>query len=150
MKYEIVGEVLLKPIRDGWFELAEDVLIIKHDKYGSQRFDISKGFVTDMGSIPRIFRRWFPYIGNQYLSASYLLHDVLFATQSHCHDLTKKTVDNILWEMITTLPTGVAEWKVNCIWKAVDWFGWGPWEDFDHYDQIAIAEKQLTHTWTDK
>lgn len=150
MKFELVGEVVLKPFCTGVFELAEDVLIILRDKNGVQRFEINKGFKTDMGSIPRIFRRWFPYIGNQYLSACYLLHDALFATQGHLHELSKETVDELLFNMITNTPTNVKRWKVNCIWKAVDWFGWNAWNTFDIFDKEAIREKHLKHTWSEK
>lgn len=146
-QYAITGEVKLKPFKKGFFQLAEDIQVKRTTEAGVERFDVSAGFITDMGSVPRIFRRWFPYIGNQSLSACYILHDALYATQDHCHALSKQRVDEILWEMITFLPTGVAKWKIGLIWKAVDWFGWAPWDTFDQYDRIAIRNKELEHRW---
>ena len=145
--YKIIGEVLLKPYKEGVFELAEDFIVIRSSLSGVERFTVKAGLKTDMGSVPRILRRWFPYIGNQALSASYVLHDALYATQSHCHDLSKQTVDDILWEMITFLPSGVAKWKVGLIWSAVDWFGWPAWDSYTGDDWEAITQKQLNHRW---
>lgn len=147
-KYKIIGEILLIPAGKDKFEIAEDLIIkVKDSSAGTIKFTLKKGFITDMGSIPRIVRGWFPHIGNKYLAVCYLLHDYLFATQGHLHSFSKQFVDDLLYDMMINLPTNVSSWKVSCIWFAVDKFGWGAWNDFTTNDYKAIDNNLIQVEW---
>lgn len=150
-KFEILGEVLLKPYANELFELAEDVIVIAHSKkFGIIRFTLKAGFITDLGSVPKILQYWFPYTGNQYLAVSYALHDILHSTQSHLHSFSKDFVDELLYEMVLVLPTGVSDFKASCIYKAVTWFGTNAWDTFDGYDLEAIDKGLLKVDWSNR
>lgn len=152
-KFEILGKVLLKPFDTDLFELAEDVAIkCFSEKYGVLTIRIKAGFKTDLASIPL----WAQIVtglrsrGNPYWTAAMVCHDFAYASQSHLHSFSKDFVDDLLLEMILTLPTGVSDFKASCIYEAVHWLGDNAWKNFDEYD-VETAEKGLgSMGWSDK
>lgn len=150
-RFTMIGEVLVKPYDNELFELAEDVSVKAHSAtFGVLTIHLKKGFIFDFGSVPRLVRKWFPYIGNQYLALCYAIHDLLYSTQSYLHSFSKETVDDLLHEMILKLPTGIGEWKASCIYYAVDICGSKAWNEFDDFDKLAIKNNLLTTSWSKK
>lgn len=150
-KFEIHGDVLLRPFDVDIFEVANDVKVRAYlDKGGVIDFTIKAGYRSDLGSIPKTLQNWFPYMGNEELTACYLTHDILYSTQSHLHEFSKEFVDDLLCEMIKKLDTKVSSWKASCIWFAVDMFGSTPWNEFDENDYHAINNELLIVKWGDK
>lgn len=96
--------------------LATDYVIVD-DVLGILR--ISKGFVTDLGSIPKIFQNIISPEG-QPLRA-YLGHDYLYATQK----FTRYESDNCLLRMMEALDVGLIErWTIYLGVRAGGWNSW--------------------------
>lgn len=97
--------------------------------------DIPEGFTTDFASIPRIFWPIVPPDG-EYTQAA-VVHDFLYRTHTACEDtgpneykfipISKKDSDSVFLEAMRVLE--VPEWKANTMYKAVDLFGQGAWDN---------------------
>lgn len=89
---------------------------------------IPSGFITDLGSVPRIFWNIIPPEGPA--TAAFLTHDFLYAKQ-FC---SRYDADNCLLRLMTLLGIG---YLARC---AVYWnlraFGWKAWDD----DAAKMAE----------
>ena len=76
-------------------------------------------FITDLGSIPRIFWNIIPPNGKP--TYAYVIHDYLYATQK----TTRKQADDCLFRMMDSLGASTIEnWTV---WSAVRIGGWTAW-----------------------
>jgi len=152
-KFEILGEVLLKPYNDTHFEVARDFYVLCYTRRsGVFRIAIRAGFLTDLGSIPKIAQSisGITSRGNEYMTAAFILHDILYATQDHLHGYSKNFVDGLLKNMMHILPVNRGSLAQHIINLSVLIAGGGPWEELDKYDRIAIDEDLMYIGWTDK
>lgn len=78
------------------------------------------GFVTDFASVPRLFWRLLPPVGNYDEAA--VLHDYLYVTQVY----TRLLSDQIFKAGMIELK--VKKWKRNIMYRAVRMGGWMPWQ----------------------
>lgn len=77
------------------------------------------GFKTDFASIPRLFWRILPPIG-EYGKAA-VVHDFLYASQTG----SREWCDGVFLEAMTVL--NVPAWKRYAMYHAVRFFGWLAW-----------------------
>ena len=81
------------------------------------RFRIPPGFLTDMGSIPRIARMTVDRMGKSLVG--FIIHDFLYSPDS---GVTRKVADKVLYEI--GRQHGESWYTANKIYYAVRSFGW--------------------------
>jgi hypothetical protein len=113
------GEPLLKPHADGVLWTLENTFVIHDNVLGSMM--IPKGFVTDLGSIPKIFQNIISPEGRPL--RAYLGHDYLYAMQ----EFTRAESDACLLRMMKSLNVGLIERWI--IYIAVRFGGWIAWNE---------------------
>ena len=119
---EFTTALVVSPLSDG-----NSWVILQEFKYhvGAESSDnivvVSKGFVTDFASVPRLFWLVFPKWG-KYGNAA-VIHDWLYWEQSDKRD--RKTADSIFLEAMEVLE--VSRWKRKVMYDAVRLFGWIAW-----------------------
>lgn len=101
--------------RDEW--ILDRLLAYDSDTAGL--IEVPAGFKTDFASIPRIFHRLLPQNGEY--DAPAIIHDYLYATGI----FPKAKADLIFLEAMKAL--GVAWWKREAMYQAVNAFGWFAW-----------------------
>ncbi len=83
-------------------------------------------FVTDLGSIPRIFWNILPPIGPA--SEAFVIHDYLYATQT----CSRASADGVLLRAMKVMRTHwVARWAIYLGVRVGGWYAWK--EDFKKY-----------------
>lgn len=119
---EFTTALVVSPLADG-----KSWVILQEFKYhvGAETSNdiviVSRGFVTDFASVPRIFWLVIPKWG-KYGNAA-VIHDWLYWEQSEKRD--RKTADHIFQEAMEVLR--VSTWKRKVIYDAVRLFGWISW-----------------------
>lgn len=88
-------------------------------KYLSDIITVTRNFITDFASIPRIFWAILPPIGKYGKAA--VIHDWLYRVQIY----SRARADMIFWEAMIVLK--VPKWKCFVMYKAVRYFGWWTW-----------------------
>lgn len=81
--------------------------------------DIPKGFITDLASIPKMFRNIFNTYGKNYTRAA-VIHDYLYA-QGYKMGINRKQADEIFLEIMKE--RGVSIFKRQAMYRAVRLFG---------------------------
>lgn len=105
------------------FLLEESVEILFTYNRKTYKELIPKGFTTDFGSIPKIFRNWLSNVSGY--NKAYLLHDYQYTeTESN---ITRKEADEILRENLKFL--GMNLFDRNSVYFAVRCFGGKRWHD---------------------
>lgn len=113
MKIFLLNEISLVPIPNGKFKLNDNVEFF----VDSTKFVIPKGFETDLGSVPKIFR-W--AIGTQgKKTTAYVLHDFFYGT--YIKGIDRKFADNVLRARLKY--DGISSLKTSLIYRAVRLFG---------------------------
>lgn len=86
---------------------------------------IPKGFVTDLASVPRLFRSLFPAHGSH--SPAAIVHDYLYQMKGKIpsKNLTRKQCDQVFLEAMKIL--NVPFWKRHLMYRAVRLGGWTHW-----------------------
>src|SRR5689334_20696088 len=81
---------------------------------------VPRGFLTDFASVPRVPVAWLIAggVGNR----AAVVHDWLYQT----HSATKEHADAVLYEALLSI--GVPNWRAWAMWRAVAWWGDGPYE----------------------
>ena len=79
------------------------------------RMDIHPGFITDGGSIPKMFWNIISPFGRGLFG--YLVHDGLYGT----HYTSRKDADIVLYDIHSLTDVGYT--KSNMIYQSVNWFG---------------------------
>jgi len=82
---------------------------------------VPKGFKTDLASIPRALRSFYPKTGKQ--NAAAVLHDYHYRTPELF--TSKSTADKLFKEAM--LSCGVKPFKANTFYLGVKWFGGSSW-----------------------
>lgn len=116
MSVEFYGEPELKPHADGFHWTVEKPYLIRVDHIN---IVIAPGFISDLGSIPKIFWNVIPPVGKPL--RAYLGHDWLYAKQIY----SRRESDLALWRMMAAL--NVPRWQMRLIYWAVYCFGGFAW-----------------------
>lgn len=116
MKIEILGKIILVPIKDQ-FEIYEPLEFIVNNK----KYMIPEGMKTDLGSIPKVFRIIFNRFGIE--TNSYILHDFGYRVQPE--GTNRKYWDNVLRSQ--QKKDKVNRFKTYFIYKNLRMFGWIAW-----------------------
>ncbi len=107
---------------DGKYWVLNEPLIYEHPKT-KQIFEVPRGFVTDMASVPRLFWTAFPPCG-KYTPAA-VVHDYIYWHQpSNCN---RECADNLL--LIAMEESGVSFASRNAIFAGVRVGGESSWEE---------------------
>lgn len=114
---KILNDPMLTPIEgtfnwrvDAPFDVLDDVL---------GKIEVPLNFISDLGSIPRIFWNVIPPDGPA--TAGYLIHDYLYATQLH----TQYDADNCLLRLLKFLGIGwFARYTIYWNLRAFGWLAW--------------------------
>ena len=93
-----------------------------------EQITVTKGFVTDLASIPRLLWRILPPFG-QYTEAS-VTHDFLYKKGLY----SRKTCDKIFRELMKRY--AVKDWKIKVMYRAVRWFG------SKHFNKVDYLTKK--------
>lgn len=101
---------------DEWVVLRQYVF---YSRRLQQQIIIPQWFVTDLASIPRIFRS-FLTVNDRHRLAS-LPHDLFYAYGS----ITRAEADAVLYEQC--IDQGVPKWKAAIMYAAVRAGGWAVW-----------------------
>lgn len=88
------------------------------------KFTVPDGFITDLASVPKLFRSILPHDG-KYLEAA-ILHDWMYRT--HC--VTQKQADVIFLSEMKRLKVPLI--KRRLIYRAVRMFGWKAYKRHNH------------------
>ena len=88
-------------------------------------FEIPKGFVCDLASVPRLLRFLYSVNGDHRESA--ILHDFLYDREGLIDDesFTREQCDDLFYEAM--INSGVSEWKAWSMWAGVRIGGWVAW-----------------------
>lgn len=115
----VLTDPILTPIA-GSFNWRVDVpFSVMDDVLG--KIEIPQGFISDLGSIPRIFWNIIPPEGPA--TAGYLIHDWLYAKQ-FC---SRYDADNCLLRLMTLL--GIGYFVRYAVYWNLRAFGWKAWAD---------------------
>ena len=111
------GEPELTPWPDGVRWTVVKTYFIIDDVFG--RLMIPSGFVTDLGSIPKLFQNIISPEGKPL--RAYLGHDYLYATQNR----TRAQSDACLMRMMNALGVGAIErWTIYLGVRLGGWWSW--------------------------
>lgn len=110
-------EPVLEAIPDSFNWKLMEPFIYQDEILGT--ISIEVGFISDLGSVPRIFWNIVPNDGPGV--APYFMHDVLYARQT----TTQKQADDFL--LRTLMRYGVSWLQAHTIWVALRAFGWVAW-----------------------
>lgn len=116
------GPMVASPTGDGKYWVLQEPLLYEHPDTGEQ-FEIPRGFVTDLTSVPRLFWTAFPPCG-KYTSAA-VLHDYLYWINSPKCD--RKCADDIL--LLAMKEAGVDIFTRTSIYSAVRVGGQDSWDE---------------------
>ena len=92
---------------------------------------VPEGFVFDFASIPRMFWRIAPPAAGKHARAS-LIHDYLYVKKRARVSGVERSVDKRTADLVfkqAMLEDEVSHWKAKAMFRAVDWFGKGTWDD---------------------
>lgn len=81
--------------------------------------DIPKGFITDLASVPKIFRNLLNSYGKNYTRAA-VVHDYLYS-HGYKMGIKRKEADRIFLEIMKE--RGVPLWKRSLMYRGVRMFG---------------------------
>jgi len=147
--FTLEGEILLKPVDDTYFEVAEDFTVKCYtERSGVLTVKVKAGLLTDLGSVPK----WVQSLtgihsrGNMFMTAAFIIHDFLYSTQSHLHDFTFDFVNDLLSDQMEHTQVGIGSIKQYLVYTAVDLGGRNAWETFDEQDYENI-ESQVKPKW---
>lgn len=90
------------------------------------------GFITDLGSIPRLFQN---IIRRDELKPAFIIHDYLYDTQR----VKRSVADLILREAIYTLTGGYSPIRSACIYWAVRMFGGFAWKKDCNRNLVTLS-----------
>lgn len=146
---EFTTALVVSPLSDGksWVILQEFKYHVGAES-SNDIIAVSKGFVTDFASVPRLFWLVIPKWG-KYGNAA-VIHDWLYWEQSDKRD--RKSADLIFLEAMVVLK--VSRWKRKVIYDAVRLFGWIAWNrnQIDKVNCIkrVIDTKEIKATMSSK
>lgn len=114
---------------------AEKYVVLENIKYRNAILElpIAKGFLTDLGSIPRPFQNLISPDGRGF--RAFLAHDVMYRQQR----IARVIADAILWSIL--IQDGVGTLTAFVIHRGVRWFGWMAWEENAKRNFHAKADK---------
>lgn len=104
------------------WRLLEDLVYLSACGY---IFEIPKGFVCDLASIPRLLRFLFTVNGDHREAA--ILHDFLYDTEGLIDNqrFTREQCDGLFYEAM--IISKVPKWKAWSMWAGVRLGGWVRW-----------------------
>lgn len=90
------GEPILSPCDDGvnWL-LLEDFQYSMDDENGKEVIVVTKGLMTDFGSIPKIFQNIISPIGKP--TRAFILHDALYQRQDYTRSKSDRILLDAMW-----------------------------------------------------
>ena len=122
------NELCISPVVDGGkvdgkrYSVSED-FTVKAKRFGSgnrwKKYVVPKGFLTNLGSVPRPLRWLIPREGRE--TAAFVFHDWLYGKKP----VSRKEADELLFQAMKH--AGTWPWKREIIYLAVRMFGWLPW-----------------------
>ena len=126
------SDLVVSPVGDRLWELAENCVISMHTDEGVLTMDIAKGYVTDfrsprgvLGDIVDIFT---PNTGTNAQACCYLFHDCCYTMDANGdHPVTRNVADELLYESLKYC--GMSGLRAAVIWDTVRTLGEGPWEE---------------------
>ena len=119
--------------RSTWFKAIYEFTLLYPDpltfiEYGGNQYQSDRHFFTDMGSIPRIAQLVIP----KDRCLGFYLHDSGYMDcglwiNGVFEKMTRKQVDDLLYDMCMNDP--IPTWRITArtIWLAVRAFGWMSW-----------------------
>jgi hypothetical protein len=126
----MIDEPLLTPINDGRWRLVTNWYPHLRYQDKSYKFVVPSGFVSDLGTIPRVFR-WI--IDNDDFPAAFLLHDYLYRVKPRIDhigcDVPRELADALMWKamIITRSERKFKRLKAWLAWLAVRLFAYKAW-----------------------
>lgn len=146
MKIERVqtSGVELTPFDSDKMILASDFMaVIETKKDGVIRVYVEEGFLTDLASIPAVFRWMFPRYGNREYLEGICLHDIGFASQKLTFELSNSILEFKLKK------SGLSKFKRFCMMKAVSSkIGRKHYNTIDSWDRLN--EDKIKIKWDSK
>lgn len=130
--------IILEKLPGKYWKVDEDIITtIETEKYGVIRVYTKKGFVFDLGSIPKFAQAWIDRANDN--TVPFIIHDSGFVYGGFTQDFW----DKLLYESLRY--KGMGYIKAKTVYYAVKWFG------KSEYDNSSEDEKRLIRvTWDDR
>ena len=126
-----LSELSITPLDDGiYWRVNATFEYHVGDAKSQEKIEVPIGFLTDLGSVPRLFWNIIPPIGKPL--RAYVLHDFLYATQIY----TRSKSDEILMEAMGV--AGVSFFERWAIFLGVRSDGWKAWKEHARERKMAV------------
>ncbi len=112
------NDLIVRSHNETKWQLTEEFKFYFEENGSKEYITVTKGFITDFASVPRILWSILPPTG-RYTKAA-VLHDFLYSNKSNTN-FTRKQCDKMFLQAMEIL--GVKKWVRRTIYRAVRIFG---------------------------